>query len=654
MSCKAGKNLNFVRRRFLSKVFFLAVLLASGCWQAEKTPEITPAREIVGDISIIPQPYQIERTGGEFELNAETKIAATDETGLKMAVILNQILTENYGLTLETTDQTNLPNSIAFITSRNAQKSDTEVYNLKIAPEYIQINGTERGMFYAIQSLRQILPPEFSGNVKIPAARIMDAPRFSYRGMHLDVARHFMPAEFVKKYIALLSRYKYNFFHWHLTDDQGWRIEIKKYPRLTSVGSRRPETVRGKNYRPYIGDGTPVEGFYTQEEIRDIVEFAKSHYVTIIPEIDLPGHSSAALASYPEYGCRTDYPYRVKTMWGGFPDVYCPTEQTLGFLTDVLGEVIDLFPNSPYVHIGGDEVMFDHWQQSDFVRELKKRENLKTEKDVQSWFIRQIEKFVNSKGKTMIGWDDILGEGIAPSATIMSWRGFSYAVQAARSKHNVIMTPSDFTYFDHPQTNESSEPLSLGKQVTLKDVYEFEPVPPELSPEEARYIIGGQGCVWTEFIKKPGDVEYMAFPRALALAEVLWTKRKEKNFAEFSKRLYHELPQLERANVNYKIPKPPGLNDRILASNDEVIIDLNPPIRNGKIYYTLDGKNPNADSDVYDSPFVINVKPNETVELKAKIITFNGRESSVFTAKYKRQTKPPGRAAELTKEKVAR
>lgn len=372
---------------------------------------------------------------------------------------------------------------------------------------------------------------------------------------------------------------------------------------MTDIGSKRRETVIGKNYRPYIGDGVPVEGFYTQEQIREIVKFAESRYVTIIPEIDLPGHSSAALAAYPEHGCKNDFRYAVKTTGGGFPDVYCPTEQAFDFIENVLDEVIGLFPNSPYIHIGGDEVMPNHWRESGFVKTFKKRENLKSEKDVESQFIRRIENFVNSRGKKIIGWDDILGEGINSRATIMSWRGNKYAVQAVRSKHKVIMTPADFTYFDHPQTDEKSEPTSLGSRITLEDVYEFDPVPPELSPEEAVYIIGGQGCVWTEFMKKPVDVEYMAFPRSLALAEVLWSGRENKNFADFTKRLKNEFLILDREDINYRIPKPHGLNDRTLAINDKAVVDLNSPVNNGKIYYTLNGKTPNENSDVYKMPF---------------------------------------------------
>ena len=643
MFYKFIKNPNPFIKRCLGKILVVTVLLTWGCRKTEEptdTPKTRQEFPVVGKINIIPQPKTVKRIGGEFELNKDTKIVAADETAVKMAVNLNSLLMENYGLTLDITKQAETTNSIALLTApENAAVQAKEGYILKIEPEQIRISGTETGLFYGIQSLKQLLPLDFAGGIKIPAAEISDTPRFPYRGMHLDVARHFMPVEFIKKYIVLMSRYKFNYFHWHLTDDQGWRVEIKKYPRLTTVGSKRRETVVGKNYRPYVGDGVPIEGFYTQEQIRDVVEFAKARYITIIPEIDLPGHSSAALAAYPEYGCKPNYPYSVKTTWGGFADIYCPTEPTFNFIEDVLDEVINLFPNSPYIHIGGDEVILDHWKNSATVNEFKKQENLKNEKEVQSRFIRRIEKFVNSKGKKIIGWDDILGEGIEPSATIMSWRGFSYGIQAVRARHDVIMTPSDYTYLDRPQSDEKSEPLALGKQLTLNEVYNFDPIPPELKPEESRFVIGGQGCIWTEFIKKSDDVEYMAFPRVLALAESLWSFPENKNFTAFSERLSAEFPKLDRLSVNYRIQKPHGFDDKVIALNDAAMVALNFPPESGKIYYTLDGKNPNAFSEVYNSPFVIDVKPNKTVEIKAKIITPEGRESSVFTAKYTRQTK---------------
>lgn len=624
----------------LTKVLFIAILCLTGCQKKEKPLE---SREpIWGEINIIPQPSAIKRLGGKFDLNAATKIIATDESSIKTANLLNEILKENYGLTLEISNQLNQENSIIFLTTDFDNNSSEENYNLKIEPQHIQIRGTEKGMFYGLQSLRQLLPQNANEGLRIPATEISDSPRFSYRGMHLDVARHFMPIEFVKKYINLISKYKYNYFHWHLTDDQGWRIEIKKHPKLTEIGSNRKETVIGKKYQPYIGDGIPVEGFYTQEQIREIVEYAKTRYVTIIPEIDMPGHTSAALAAYPQYGCKDkNYSYKVKTTWGGFPDILCPTEPTFQFVEDILGEVIDLFPNSPYIHIGGDEVNPVHWKESSFVQALKQKENLKTEKEVQSWFIRRIENFVNSRGKKIIGWDEILGEGVQPSTTIMVWQNQEAGRQAVRSKHKVIMTPSDKTYFDHPQGNPKYEPLlNLGDQVTLEDVYNFEPIPVGLSSQEASYIIGGQGCLWTEFLKKPEQVEYMAFPRTLALAEVLWSPKK-KNIAHFLRRLNKELPYFDQANVNYRIPKPIGLYDQTFSNNEPIRVELI-PIQNGKIHYTLDGSEPNLSSSVYKPTSFPTLEPNKIIEFKAKVFNSNGRSSVTFSAKYQRKPEVAG------------
>jgi len=630
----------------MKKYLIFILLLLSGCSFFRESATLKPsektekqAEAVFGEIGIVPQPASVRRGGGFFRLNKETALVAADDAARRAAQALNEILFEQCGLVLGIADKSAAANAITIATDADA--AEKEGYSLRIEPAGIRIKGTASGMFYAVQSLAQLLPHEPAAEeIKIPAAEITDAPRFSYRGMHLDSARHFMPPEFVKKYIALMAQYKFNYFHWHLTDDQGWRVEIKKHPRLTEIGSKRRETVVAKNYSPYVGDAVPVEGFYTQEQIREIVAFAESKHVTIIPEIDLPGHSSAALAAYPEYGCRADHPYRVQTKWGGFPEIFCPTEQTFGFLEDVLTEVIELFPNSPYIHIGGDEVMTDHWRASAFVQELKKRENLSSEKEVEGWFFRRLATVLSARGKKAIGWDEIVEAGVETETTVMTWRSAENGLAAARAGHKVIMTPSDFTYFDHPQADPKTEPLGLGGQLSLQKVYLFDPVPPELqNSPEARNIIGGQGCVWTEFLKTPRAVEYMAFPRMIALSEVLWTRQRKKDFAEFSERLYRQFPRLDRLAVNYRIPEPSGLQDRMLRSEDKAIIDLKMPAQSGRIYYTLDGSEPHRGSTVYQAPFILDVEPNRTIELRAKIVSPNGRESAVYTARYFRQ--PP-------------
>ncbi|MFN0141495.1 MAG: beta-N-acetylhexosaminidase [Pyrinomonadaceae bacterium] len=595
--------------------------------------------DIVGEISIIPLPVSVKRLGGQFELTADTKIAANDEAGIRAAAVLAEALMRDYGLKLGMTDRLDLPNSIIFSIASPGNDLGDEGYFLRIQPKFVQVIGSERGMFYGIQSLNQLLPMSFDGKATLPAAEIYDIPRFRYRGMHLDVARHFMPIEFVKKFIDLLSRYKYNSFHWHLTDDQGWRIEIKKYPLLTEVGSVRRESMVGKLERPYVGDRTPVSGFYTQEQIREVVAFAKSRYVTVIPEIDMPGHSAAALAAYPQFGCKVGYKYEVKTTWAASANILCPTEQTFQFIADVVDEVADLFPDTPYLHVGGDEVKPDHWRESQYVAALRKSKGLVGETAVQSWFFSQVGSLVRMRGKKVIGWDEIL-DGRAPTdAVVMSWRGESGGIAAARARLQVIMTPSDFTYFDHPQGDPEFEPLSLGPQITLRKVYDYEPIPQWMPNEDSGYVLGAQGCVWTEFMKEPSRVEYMTFPRALALAEVLWSKKKSKDFDGFLERLAKEFPRLDREKVNYRIPEPNGFGDRRLALTEEALVDLKSPVPNAKIYYTINGTDPNEGSSIYENPFVLDVAPNQTVKLKVRIIVAEDRASPIFVARYARNSK---------------
>lgn len=491
---------------------------------------------IIAQINIVPKPKSVQLTRGlPFEFNYKTKIIANDEGSRKLAGYLNDYLLKFHGFKIEyvSNPPKNLKNAIIFerFSAQGNIPSD-EDYSIKITRDTIKIGARgDAGMFYGLQSFLQLLPTKIEkGNAKIPAVEILDQPRFKYRGMHLDVARHFMPVSFVKKYIDLMAQYKFNQFHWHLTEDQGWRIEIKKYPKLTEIGSKRSESHQGRYTTTFRGDGIPVEGFYTQEEIKEVVKYAKARHINIIPEIELPGHASAALAAYPQFGCKADYKYEVKKTWGIFKEVFCPTDETFQFLEDVLAETIALFPDSPYIHIGADEVLKDHWKESEFVQELKKRENLKDEHEVQSYFVRRIEKFINSKGKIMIGWDEILEGGVAPNAVVMSWRGERGGIESAKAKHYVIMTPNTFLYFDYGQGNPKYEPLHIGGYLPLETVYSYDPHPKDLTEEEKKYILGAQANIWTEYLKKPESVEYMGFPRILALAEVNWTPLEKEEF----------------------------------------------------------------------------------------------------------------------------
>nr|MBP7347015.1 family 20 glycosylhydrolase [Sediminibacterium sp.] len=397
----------------------------------------------------------------------------------------------------------------------------------------------------------------------IPQLMVKDQPRFAYRGMHLDVARHFFPVDFLKKYIDFIAMHKMNTFHWHLTEDQGWRIEIKKYPRLTEIGGFRNGTTIGR----YPGTGntnTRYGGFYTQAQIKEIVQYAADRYVEVIPEIELPGHSSAAIAAYPELSCFPDSSTKVpakiawngttkgkqvQQTWGVFEDVFAPTETTFKFLENVFDEVIQLFP-SKYIHIGGDECPKEAWKKSAFCQQLIKEKGLKDEHGLQSYFIQRVEKYLNSKGKQIIGWDEILEGGLAPNATVMSWRGEQGGIEAAKQKHNVIMTPGGWMYFDHKQTkNEDS--VTIGGYTTVQKVYSYDPIPKALSEEDAKYVLGAQANVWTEYMTNSSKVEYQIFPRMSALSEVLWTPKEQKSWPDFEKRLLNQFKRLDWLGFNY-------------------------------------------------------------------------------------------------------
>jgi hexosaminidase len=586
------------------------------------------------NINIIPKPKSFTFTRSlPFEFSVKTKIYASDETGRKTAGILNDLLLQNYGFKLEFVQKQPSKNAViiepqtALVNGQNP-----ESYKLNVTDKLINVSGSEIGQFYALQSLMQILPVEFKGKVQIAGMEIVDEPRFKYRGMHLDVGRHFMPIAFVKKYIDLMSQYKFNTFHWHLTEDQGWRIEIKKYPKLTEIGSKRAESQEGRFTTAFKGDGIPVEGFYTQEQIKDVVAYAKARKITVMPEIELPGHSSAALAAYPELGCKKDYKYEVQKTWGIFKEVYCPTETTFKFLEDVVSEVVELFPDSPYIHIGGDEVLKDHWKESAEVQELMKRENLKDEHEVQSYFIRRMEKFINSKGKQIIGWDEILEGGLAPNAAVMSWRGTKGGIEAAKAKHNVVMTPTDFCYLDYGQGDPNNEPLNIGGYLPLSKVYSYNPMPQELTADEQKYILGVQGNVWTEYLKKPENVEYSAFPRMTALAEVAWTQQDAKNYADFTNRLNLGFERLDKQNVNYRIPEPSGLTNVVLTEGNSAKVTLVPYSDKAKILYTTDKSEPNDSSPVYSSPIEITFAVGQVYrEIKTITVNPKGRKSSVYS-----------------------
>ena len=542
-------------RTFFYFLFFSFSLFLVSC--QKKETEI-----INGDLAIIPLPANLEKQTGYFTIDDDTWIQSDSfsNSGFNPIKVFSEIFQKKSGYAIRTKhekmhkdDEKHL--ILIIHSDEHLQK---ESYTLHISPVGIIINANSAaGVFYAFQTLRQIMRIDVVADAddqlrswQVPSVDISDQPLFLYRGLHLDVCRHFMPVDFVKKYIDLLAYYKMNRFHWHLTDDQGWRIEIKRYPKLQQIAAWRDQTLIG-----HAGDSIPkydgkrYGGFYTQEEIKEVVRYANDRGVTIIPEIEMPGHAMAALAAYPELSC-TSGPFKVAQTWGVFDDVYCPTEETFTFLENVLDEVIALFP-STYIHIGGDECPKVRWKESDFCQALMKKEGLKDEMELQSYFIQRIEKYLNGKGKSIIGWDEILEGGLAPNATVMSWRGIDGGIASAKSGHDVIMTPGDFCYFDHYQSASKKEPLAIGGLTTVETVYSFDPIPEVLNPEEAKHILGAQGNLWTEYITIPEQAEYMAYPRAMALAEVLWTPVERRSWPSFLDRLHHQTDRLDGMKVHY-------------------------------------------------------------------------------------------------------
>jgi len=521
------------------------------------------------NISIIPKPAELTQGSGSFNLGTSTVIIATP-TAKHDAEMLNFYLKKLYGFTLpirNISTNKNVKNAITLGLLKPDERKNDE-YNLAITTDKIAIDGVSpRAIFYGIQTLLQLLPTDKAmANEKqfeVPQLVIKDYPRFEYRGMHLDVGRHFFGVDEVKKYIDYLAYQKFNTFHWHLTEDQGWRIEIKRYPKLTSVGGFRNGTIIG-HYPGSGNDSIHYGGFYTQQEIKEIVKYAQDRYITTIPEIEMPGHSSAAIAAYPQLSCfpnestkiKSNTPWagsrngkQVQQTWGVFEDIYCPSEYTFKFLENVLDEVMKLFP-SKYIHIGGDESPKTEWKRSAFCQKLIKEKNLKDEEGLQNYFISRIEKYLNSKGRSIIGWDEILEGGLAPNATVMSWRGEEGGVAAAQQHHNVIMTPGKYVYLDHAQ-NKNEDSVTIGGYLPLDTVYSYEPVPKELNSEEAKYVMGAQGNVWTEYIANNSKLEYMIFPRMTALSEVLWSPKEIRNKDDFKDRLTDMVKRYQLWGTNY-------------------------------------------------------------------------------------------------------
>jgi len=584
--------------KLISKLFFILILILTAC-----TTTRVQKMETTPKISIIPKPLELKENDGSFLINAETRILLNQNQSelIKIGEYLAEKINTPTGFNLKVEPASNAsdsPNLIFFQLNENQGDRGEEGYELLVGTESVIIRANNpAGLFYGVQTVRQLLPPEIegtdkikSGGLTIPATHIVDKPRFGWRGMLLDCGRHFMTKDFVKRYIDLLAYHKMNRLHWHLTEDQGWRIEIKKYPKLTEIGA----------WRTYQ-DGTVHGGFYTQEDIKEVVEYAKSRYVTVIPEIEMPGHSVAALAAYPQYSC-TGGPFEVSTRWGVHKDVYCAgNDETFQFLQDILSEVIELFP-APYIHIGGDECPKVRWENCDKCQARIEAENLKDEHELQSYFIKRIEKFLLTKNRRIIGWDEILEGGLAPEATVQSWRGMDGAIAAATSGHDAIVSPTSHAYFDYDIATTD-----------LRKVYSFEPIPPGLTDEQEKHILGGECNMWTEYAPQE-TIDSKMFPRMLAMSEVLWSPREGKNYREFHKRVRTHYNRLDLMGVDYgPESRPVSMLPAFDASKNEFNIKLESGEKDLSIFYTLDGSDPTLQSIRYEKPF----KVKETALIKA-------------------------------------
>ena len=590
-------------------------------------------------LSLVPLPVSVEAGDGAFRLSPSTRILLDGASRALGEYAVELVAAETgHELRAEPRErQGSTRGSIVLTLSPADTVMGAEGYRLRVDSSGVRLSARrEAGLFYGLQTLRQLLAAD---SVSLRGLTIADQPRFRYRGMHLDVARHRFPVEFIKRYIDLMSRYKLNTFHWHLTDDQGWRIEIRGYPRLTTVGAWRKETIVGQNFDPYKGDGMRYGGFYTQAEVREIVRYAAARHITVIPEIEMPGHAQAALAAYPSLAC-TPGPFEVSTMWGVDEDIFCPSERTFQFLQGVLTEVLALFP-SRYIHIGGDEAPKARWKKSSIAQAVMRRHGLKDEQQLQSWFVQRIERFLRARGRRLIGWDEILEGGLAPQATVMSWRGTDGGIAAAKQGHDVIMTPGSHLYFDHAQGDPALEPLSIGGNTPLARVYEFEPVPPALTAAEARHVLGAQANLWTEYIKTPEQAEYMLFPRLLALAEVVWSPKEARDWTAFATRLPGQLGALDRLGVNYRIPHVEGLETNRLTLSDTATVELRSLLpESSEVRYTLDGTSPTQASTLYAGPLRIAVAGGP-VTVTAAVFTPDGRSSPIRRASFTRTSLRP-------------
>lgn len=609
-------------------------ILFSTCFYA-----CSEKRTLNSDYEIIPKPLDVNSKGDASFLLKDGVAVIYPENNQKMqdnAEFLVDYVEKQTGVKL--TSHADMPVDGAICLTLDLSDDNAEAYKLIVNDKRVCISGaSEAGVFYGIQTLRKSLPVAQDINVNLSAVEIYDKPRFAYRGAMLDVARHFYTVDEVKTFIDMLALHNINRFHWHLTDDQGWRIEIKKYPKLMSVASERKETVVGRWYSG-IYDGKTYGGYYTQDELRDVIDYAAKRHITIIPEVDLPGHMQAALTAYPELGC-TGGPYEVRTIWGVSQDVLCVgNDFTLQFVKDVLSEVADIFP-SEYIHIGGDECPKVRWEKCPKCQERIKSLGLKSdakhtkEQRLQSYMIQEAAKYLKEKGKRIIGWTEILEGGLVPDATLMSWIGESGGIEAAHQHHDVIMTPNTYLYFDYYQSKKvEDEPLAIGGYLPIEKTYNYEPMPKELTKEEQQYIKGVQANLWTEYIPVFSQVQYMVLPRLGAAAEVQWTDPSKKDYKDFLRRVPHLVAVYDCYGWNYATHVYDVNVDMKADTVNHVLNVQLSTMADDPIYYTLDGQDPTEKSLKYTKPFTIDqsvvlktmaVHPDRTSKISVDTIRFN-------------------------------
>ncbi len=585
--------------------------------------------------NLIPKPKEIKVNQGFLQITDDFGISNNDAQSEAKYLInhLKKLLGKDFS------KNKNRNINLAVLRVKEPSEKLAESYNLNVDKNGISITAySNAGIFRGIQTLLQIIE-EHQSDLKIPYMEISDVPKFAYRGMHLDVSRHFFTVDEVKKYLDYLAMYKYNKFHWHLTDDQGWRIEIKKYPKLTSVSAWRSGSQVGA-YADMKFDDKKYGGFYTQEQINDVVAYAKKLHIDVIPEIEMPGHAQAALAAYPNLGC-TNGPHEVWKQWGVSEEIFCPKEETFTFLENVLDEVMTLFPYQ-YIHIGGDEAPKIRWKQSEFSQNLIKELKLKDELGLQSYFITRMEKYINSKGKKIIGWDEILEGGLAPNATVMSWTGIQGGIHAAKTGHKAIMTPTSTNYFDYYQGNPETEPISIGGDVRLQKVYQYNPIPSELSEEEGKYIWGTQGNLWTEYILDFKHVEYMIFPRMMALSEVAWGTSNPSEYKNFENRVIQHFNILDKKGINHSKAIFEVDGKISVTDHGHILYELSSAKNPQNIRFTTDGTDPNDASHIYQKPLEI-----EKSTLIKSAYFENGKRQSPITAQQFEFSKSTGQFIEL-------